>query len=49
MAAAIRIVVIAPDHDALFRSHVSLLGTAIKAVLESRSVEDAIQAASARS
>lgn len=48
LAPAIRITAIAPDHYALFRSHVPRLGAAIKAVLESRSVEDAIRGVSPR-
>jgi thioesterase domain-containing protein len=49
LAPAIRIVAIAPDHYALFRSHAPLLGAAIRAVLESRSVEDAIRSVVPRS
>ncbi len=46
IAPAICPVVIAPTHYALFRSHISILGAAINAILESRPVEDAIRAAS---
>jgi thioesterase domain-containing protein/acyl carrier protein len=43
IAPAIRMVVIAPTHYALFRSHISILGAAINAILEGRPVEDAVR------
>ncbi len=49
LAPAIQTVVVAPDHLGLFTTHISLLAAAINAVLESRSVEDAVRAASLRS
>ncbi len=47
LAPKIRTVVIGPDHLALFRSHLPVLCAGITAALESRSVEDAVGAASA--
>jgi len=46
LAPNIRTVVIAPDHHAAFHSHLPLLSAAITATLESRSIEDAVAAAS---
>ncbi len=48
LAPAVRITAIAPSHYALFRSHAPRLGAGIKAVLESRSVDDAIRDVSPR-
>lgn len=49
LAPAIRITAIAPDHRTLFRSYAPRLGAAIGAVLEGRSVEDAIRDVAPRS
>ena len=46
LAPNIRTVVVGPDHLALFRSHLPVLCAGITAALESRSVEDAVGAAS---
>jgi thioesterase domain-containing protein len=46
LAPNIRTVVVGPDHPALFRTHLPVLCAAITAALESRSVEDAVGAAS---
>ena len=46
IAPAIRMVIVAPTHRDLFRSHISILGAAINAVLEDRPVEDAVRTAS---
>jgi thioesterase domain-containing protein/acyl carrier protein len=46
LAPNIRTVVVGPDHPALFRTHLPVLCAAITAALESRSIEDAVGAAS---